>query len=66
MLKALAAARTRLGIYYSNTDHAPRHIHTINTILSPRNKFQFFITRDWDNKWREIYRKAIQEQLVLY
>lgn len=66
MLKALEAARTKLDIYYSDTDYVPGQIYAINTMLSPGNKFQFFMTRDWDNKWREIYRKAIQEQLVPY
>lgn len=66
MLKALEAARTKLDNYYSDTDHVPRHIYAINTMLSPRNKFQFFMTKDWDNKWRETYRKAIKERLVPY
>lgn len=66
MLKALENARTKLDNYYSETDYVPGHIYAINTMLSSRNKFQFFMTEDWDNEWRETYRKAIKERLVPY
>jgi hypothetical protein len=66
MLKALENARTKLDSYYSETDHVPGHIYAINTMLSPKDKFRFFMTEDWDNKWRETYQKAIKERLIPY
>jgi hypothetical protein len=35
-------------------------------MLAPVNKFQFFLTDDWDQKWRDTYRKSFQEALAPY
>jgi hypothetical protein len=66
MLNALEAGRLKLDEYYAQTDHIPGHIYAINTMLAPANKFQFFLTDDWDQKWRDTYRKSFQEALTPY
>ncbi|THC87216.1 hypothetical protein EYZ11_013338 [Aspergillus tanneri] len=35
-------------------------------MLAPDNKFQFFLSDDWDKQWRDLYRKSFQEALVPY
>ena len=35
-------------------------------MLAPANKFQFFQTDDWDDRWRTIYRKSLEEYLAVY
>lgn len=66
MLQALQAARKKLDEYYSETDHVRGHLYAIATILAPANKFQFFQTDDWDDRWRAIYRKSLEKQLASY
>lgn len=66
MLKALEAARMKLDIYYSNTDNVKGHLYAVSTMLAPVNKFKFFLTKDWNNQWRETYRKALKDQLIPY
>ncbi|EED20345.1 hypothetical protein TSTA_035710 [Talaromyces stipitatus ATCC 10500] len=60
MLHALEAGQTKLDEYYSQTDYIPGHIYAVSTMLAPVNKFKFFLTKDWDQKWRDIYRKSFQ------
>ncbi|RAQ55326.1 hypothetical protein AFGD_012605 [Aspergillus flavus] len=66
MLEALKAGRRKLDEFYSETDGARGHLYAIRTMLSPDNKFQFFLTDDWDKKWRDIYRNSFQEALAPY
>ncbi|EED18981.1 conserved hypothetical protein [Talaromyces stipitatus ATCC 10500] len=66
MLHALEAGRTKLDEYYSQTDYIPGHIYAVSTMLAPVNKFKFFLTKDWDQKWRDIYRKSFQQALIPY
>jgi hypothetical protein len=66
MLHALEASRTKLDEYYSQTDYIPGHIYAVSTMLAPVNKFKFFLTKDWDQKWRDIYRKSFQQALIPY
>lgn len=66
MLHALEASRLKLDEYYSQTDNIRGHIYAISTMLAPVNKFKFFLTNDWDQKWRDTYRKSFQEALVPY
>ncbi|CEJ62588.1 hypothetical protein PMG11_11085 [Penicillium brasilianum] len=66
MLDALEAGRLKLDEYYSQTDNVRGHIYAVNTMLAPVNKFQFFLTDDWDQKWRDTYRKSFQEALAPY
>jgi hypothetical protein len=66
MLHALEASRTKLDEYYSQTDYIRGHIYAISTMLAPVNKFKFFLTKDWDQKWRETYRKSFQQALIPY
>ncbi|KAL2005187.1 hypothetical protein VTN00DRAFT_3037 [Thermoascus crustaceus] len=35
-------------------------------MLAPVNKFKFFLTKDWDQKWRDTYRKSFQQVLIPY
>jgi hypothetical protein len=35
-------------------------------MLAPVNKFKFFLTNDWDQKWRDTYRKPFQQALIPY
>jgi hypothetical protein len=66
MLTSLEAGRQKLDIYYSQTDNMPGHVYAIATMLAPDSKFQFFLSDDWDQKWRDAYRKSFQEALVPY
>jgi len=66
MLNALEAGRLKLDEYYSQTDNVRGHIYAVNTMLAPINKFQFFLTDDWDQKWRDTYRKSFHEALTPY
>jgi hypothetical protein len=66
MLEALEASRLKLDEYYSRTDNVRGHIYAVSTMLAPTNKFQFFLTKDWDKKWRDTYRKAIEDAIVPY
>ncbi|KAJ5364993.1 uncharacterized protein N7496_010706 [Penicillium cataractarum] len=66
MLDALEAGRLKLDECYSQTDNVRGHIYAVNTMLAPVNKFQFFLTDDWDQKWRDTYRKSFQEALAPY
>jgi hypothetical protein len=66
MLHALEASRTKLDKYYSQTNYIPGHIYTVSTMLAPVNKFKFFLTKDWDQKWRDIYHKSFQQALIPY
>jgi hypothetical protein len=66
MLRSLEAGRDKLSEYYTQTNSAKRHIYAISTMLSPDNRFQFFLTDDWEKKWRDIYRRSFQEALLPY
>lgn len=66
MLQALQAARKKLDEYYSETDNVRGHLYAITTMLAPANKFQFFQTDDWDDRWRTTYRKSLDNHLTLY
>ncbi|KAF5854879.1 hypothetical protein ETB97_010941 [Aspergillus alliaceus] len=66
MLESLKAGRLKLDEYYSQTDNMPGHIYAISTMLAPDNKFQFFLSDDWDKPWRNQYRKSFQEALAPY
>lgn len=66
MLDALEAARTKLDEYYAQTDNIQGHIYAISTMLAPVNKFKFFLSGDWDQKWRDIYRNAFKQALIPY
>jgi hypothetical protein len=46
----LEASRLKLDKYYSQTNNIRGHIFTICTMLAPSNKFQFFLTDDWDQE----------------
>jgi hypothetical protein len=50
MLEALKASQQKLNKYYLETDNACGHLYAISTMLAPNNKFQFFLTDDWDKK----------------
>lgn len=65
ILAELEAGRLKLDENYSQTDSARGHIYAVATMLAPANKFQFFFSKDWDKKWRDIYRKAIIFSLIL-
>lgn len=66
MLDALEASRSKLDEYYAQTDNIRGHIYAISTMLAPVNKFKFFLSRDWDQKWRDTYRNAFQQALIPY
>jgi hypothetical protein len=66
MLYALEAGRLKLDEYYSQTDNIRGYIYAISTMLAPVNKFKFFLTNDWDQKWRDTYRLSFQEALIPY
>lgn len=66
MLESLEAGRLKLDEYYSQTDSVKGHIYAISTMLSPDNRFQFFLSNDWDKTWRDIYRRSFEEALIPY
>ena len=66
MLQALRAAQQKLSDYYSQTDNIPGDLYAISTMLAPSNKFKFFLTRDWDQTWRDRYRQSFKDFLVPY
>jgi hypothetical protein len=66
MLEALESAKTQLSKYYSQTDDIRGDLYALATMLAPINKFQFFMTGDWDDEWRNRYRKSFKEHLVPY
>jgi hypothetical protein len=66
MLEALEAGRLKLDEYYSQTDNIRGHIYAVVTMLAPANKFQFFLSNDWDKKCRDIYRKAVEDAVAPY
>jgi hypothetical protein len=35
-------------------------------MLAPNNKFQFFLTDDWDKKWWDTYQNSFQEAFAPY
>ncbi|KAG0156960.1 hypothetical protein PDIDSM_4143 [Penicillium digitatum] len=58
--------RKRLDEYYSQADDLRGNIYAISTMLAPVNKFKFFLSSDWDQKWRDTYRLAFEQALVPY
>ncbi|OQD70007.1 hypothetical protein PENANT_c279G03623, partial [Penicillium antarcticum] len=65
-MKQLRPGRLKLDEYYSQTDNIRGYIYAISTMLAPVNKFKFFLTNDWDQKWRDTYRSSFQEALIPY
>ncbi|KAG0154267.1 hypothetical protein PDIDSM_1647 [Penicillium digitatum] len=65
-LFALEAGRSKLDEYYSQADDLRGNIYAISTMLAPVNKFKFFLSSDWDQKWRDTYRLAFEQALVPY
>ncbi|KAJ5152417.1 hypothetical protein N7492_009697 [Penicillium capsulatum] len=51
MLKALGAARDKLVDYYGKTDEIHGDLFAIGTMLTPENKLQFFLGKDWDDDY---------------
>lgn len=66
MLQALQAAQAKLSEYYSQTDTIQGDLYAIGTMLAPVNKFHFFSTKDWDDIWRDRYRKSFKDSLSPY
>ena len=66
MLHALEAGWTKLDEHYSQIDYIQRHIYAVSTMLAPVNKFKFFLTKDWDQIWRDTYRKSFQQTFIPY
>jgi hypothetical protein len=66
MLQALQAAQVKLSNYYSQTDAIRGDLYAVGTMLAPANKSQFFSTKDWDDEWRNRYRKSFKECLSPY
>ena len=55
MLRALEAALEKLRRYYSATDSIKDDLYAISTMLAPSNTSKFFLTKDWDDEWRQRY-----------
>ncbi|KAF3008245.1 hypothetical protein E8E15_000932 [Penicillium rubens] len=66
MLVVLGAGRSNLDEYYSQADDIKGNNLRISTMLAPVNKFKFFPSSDWDQKWRDTYGLAFEETLVPY
>lgn len=66
MLQALQAAQVKLRKYYSETDDIPGDLYAIGTMIAPANKIKFFSSNDWDEGWRQRYRKSFKEYLLPY
>jgi hypothetical protein len=69
MLTALHAAKKKLTQYYAMTDEIDSDLYAVGTILSPQQKLQFFVGKDWDdpdNDWRAIYRKSLEDCFEVY
>lgn len=66
ILSSLKASRLKLNKYYSQTDHDRNHIYAISTILTPDNRFQFFLTDDQTKEQRDKYRASFQDTLLPY
>jgi hypothetical protein len=65
MLAALEAGRSKLDEYYSQAHDLRGNIYAIS-IMPPMNKFKFFLSSDWDQKWQDTYRLAFEQALVPY
>ena len=66
MYRALDAAFIKLRDYYRETNNIRGDLYIIRAMLAPANKFHFFSTDDWDDKWRKRYRRNFKEYLSLY
>jgi hypothetical protein len=66
ILSALYAAKTKLSQYYSKTDSIPGDLFAIATMLTPQNKLQFFLGKDWDDGWRDRYRQSFVDYFEPY
>ncbi|KAG0158421.1 hypothetical protein PDIDSM_5935 [Penicillium digitatum] len=64
--RSQAQLRESLDEYYSQADDLRGNIYAISTMLAPVNKFKFFLSSDWDQKWRDTYRLAFEQALVPY
>ncbi|KAG0160398.1 hypothetical protein PDIDSM_7926 [Penicillium digitatum] len=59
-------ARVEAGLslmYYSQADDLREYMQSV---CLHRNKFKFFLSSDWDQKWRDTYRLAFEQALVPY
>jgi len=65
MKNALIDGRQKLRDYYYETDLVPNDLYAIATVMEPRNKFQFFNDKDWDD-YRDDYRKSLREMFESY
>jgi hypothetical protein len=74
MLTSLESAKKKLSVYYANTNKIDGYLYNaIGTILSPRDKLQFFSTKDWDpdpdnpeSDYRAKYRQSLESYLHKY
>lgn len=66
MLQALEAAHCKLSGYYSQTENIQGDLYATSTMLAPSNKLKFFLTKDWDQKWRDQYQKSFKDFLAPY
>ncbi|KAL4733047.1 hypothetical protein BDV11DRAFT_200821, partial [Aspergillus similis] len=62
----LKAAYCKLSGYYSQTENNQGDLYTTSTMLALSNKFKFFLIKDWDQKWRDQYRKSFKDFLAPY
>lgn len=66
MLVSLDASWSKLRDYYKESDKTRGHIYALCTMLSPDNRFQFFLSDDWSDakELRNQYRVAFQDALT--
>ncbi|KAJ5557712.1 hypothetical protein N7513_003298 [Penicillium frequentans] len=66
MLISLEASHAKLRDYYKETDYMQGHIYAVCTMLSPDNRFQFFLSDDWADakELRDQYRVAFRDALT--
>lgn len=74
MLIALEAGLQKLRDYYALTDQPKAgNIYVYGTILAPKDKLQYFKTKDWlggpegsDKTWAEHYQNTLQNRIKEY
>lgn len=68
MIRALEAGKTKLSVYYTQTDQMHSNLYAIGTILAPQHKLQFFSSKEWgnDSEWRLKYKEDLQKFIEPY
>jgi hypothetical protein len=66
MHAALEASWAKLKHYYSKTDSIPGDLYAVSTMLSPVDKYAFFLTENWEPQYCTQYRQSFKDALRPY